>query len=183
MPDIANLKTLSEFLGVSIDSLPDDTKPIGSASVDHTAPHFLRDPKECQDIEQTDWNDNVLGVLVFAEDEAFYYYQYPHNDRVICGMIGKKYVRSITTSKGSEDPKYTELMIDRNYFCNKPVLIERAHKEGIKGFLDFRNDDYQDVKIRSFDPSEIELEYGGSIPLSEICRIEELSDQKNSSNK
>lgn len=163
---------------MSIDSLLDDTKPIGSDSVDLTVPHLLRDPKEYQDIELTGWNDNVPGVLVFAEDETFYYYQYPNNDRVICGMIGKKYIRSITTSKRSEAPEYEELTIDRNYFCNKPVLIERAHKEGLKGFLDFRNDDYRDVKIRSFDPSEIELEYGGSIPLSDICRIEELSDQK-----
>lgn len=43
----------------------------------------------------------------------------------------------------------------------------------IKGFFDFRNDDYQDVRIQSFGDSEVQLEFVGAILLSDICRIEE----------
>lgn len=119
----------------------------------------------------------MLSVLIFAEDEDFYYYQYLHNDKIIFGLVGKKYIQSITPSKNSAPATFKELAIERNYFCGKPVLIERAHRKCIiPGFFDFRNDDYQNVRIQSFRNSELQLEFGETIPIDDICKIEELSD-------
>lgn len=178
VPDIGNLKMISEFFSVSIDALLNDTKTTeekhSKDEVVNALPNYL---DEYRDIELVGWNDNVLSVLIFAEDEDFYYYQYLHNDKIIFGLVSKKYIQSITPSKNSAPATFKELAIERNYFCGKPVLIERAHRKYIiPGFFDFRNDDYQNVRIQSFRNSELQLEFGETIPIDDICKIEELSD-------
>lgn len=178
VPEVSNLKLISDFFSISIDSLLNNTRAVETICLDRETVNVLSTYlNEYQDIELTGWNDGVFGVLIFGEDGDFYYYRYTDNDRTIFGIIGKKYVKSIVPSKKSTLQEYESLPINRNYFCNKPVLIERSHKEGIiKGFFDFRNDDYQNVRIQSFTYSEVQLEFGGAIPISEICKIEELSD-------
>lgn len=65
--------------------------------------------------------------------------------------------------------------VGRNCFCGKHVLLELAAKEGfIKGFFDFRNDDYMDVIINSFTDTRISLKFGGEINIGIIFKIEEL---------
>lgn len=178
VPEIGNLKIISDFFSVTIDSLLDDAQKTETIRLnDDTVTNIATYLDEYHDIELTGWNDSVFNVLIFAEDKEFYYYQYINNNKTIFGLIGKKYIKSVTPSKKSNFPEYRQSTIDRNHFCNKPVLIERAHKEGIiKGFFDFRNDDYQNAKIQSFNHSEIQLEFGEAIPISDICKIEELSD-------
>jgi hypothetical protein len=65
--------------------------------------------------------------------------------------------------------------INRNYFCTKNVCIELASREGfIKGFFDFRNDDYRDVIVNSFSESKILLRYGKEVNIDDVSKIEEL---------
>jgi hypothetical protein len=67
------------------------------------------------------------------------------------------------------------MKFDRDIFCNRPVLIEIANREGlIKGFFDLRNDDYLNVVIKSFTDRKIELAYGREIDILDICKIEEI---------
>lgn len=55
------------------------------------------------------------------------------------------------------------------------MTIEIAHKEGlIKGFFDFRNDDYQEVIIEKVSQNQIDLVFGGTLNVAEITKIEEL---------
>ena len=64
---------------------------------------------------------------------------------------------------------------DRNSFCQKHVFIELALSKGfIKGFLDFRNDDYLDVVIQSFEETKIKLQFGREINIDQITKIEEV---------
>lgn len=51
--------------------------------------------------------------------------------------------------------------------CNK--------KDGlIRGFLDFRDDDYRNVVIDDFEESVLRLQFGREINISAITKIEEL---------
>lgn len=177
IPEIGNLKMLSEFFSVSIDSLLDDGKEAEEIRVEGEGVTPLSTFSEgLRDIELTGWNDGIFGVFVFAEDSDFYFYQSEEDGKRVFGMVGKKYVQAMTPSGKANVTENHGAGIDRNYFCNRPVLLERAHREGvIRGFFDFRNDDTRNVRIQSFDSSELRLEFGGAVSISEICRIEELA--------
>ena len=45
----------------------------------------------------------------------------------------------------------------------------------IRGLLDFRDDAYRNVVIDSFDADTIHLQFGGSLELGDIAKIEEIS--------
>ena len=54
--------------------------------------------------------------------------------------------------------------------------IELAKREGlIRGLLDFRDDAYRNVVIDSFDADTIHFQFGGSLELGDIAKIEEIS--------
>lgn len=89
-------------------------------------------------------------------------------------MIGKKYIDSVTKNKEIKNisEKYD---IDKMYFTNKHVKLEIAQDEGIlKGFLDFKNDDYLDVVIKQINKGNIQLSFGEKIEIDKITKIEEL---------
>lgn len=56
------------------------------------------------------------------------------------------------------------------------MLEVAAREELLKGFLDFRNDDYLDVIIMLFEETKIKLQYGKEIKLKEITKVEEIID-------
>ena len=56
-------------------------------------------------------------------------------------------------------------------------LIELAKRDGlIKGFFDFRDDAYRNVVICSFGDDTLHLQFGGTLNLADITKIEELID-------
>lgn len=179
IPEIGNLKTISECFSVSIDSLINDTNPVEGNGIRRTVQEISSQytGKTC-DIDLIGWNDGVYNVLILGEDEFFYHYQYYAKGRQIRGVIGKKYIKTITVSKKTSVQKVDIKSLDKEYFCDKSVMLEIAHKEGlIKGFFDFRNDDYQNVIIKSFSDTTIELEFGREIELLDVCKIETIERQ------
>lgn len=173
LPDLSNLKLLAELFSVSIDSLLDHDIAKGQETADPVeAPLPCFVGKVC-DIELTGWNDGAYDVLILGEDGDFFYYQYPFKEGTPCGLIGKRYVRSVTPSKKSADCAADGMSIDRSYFLNRPVCLEVAHKEGLLGFFDFRNDDYQNVVIREFSAEKVVLVYGGEVDVGVVCKVEE----------
>lgn len=67
--------------------------------------------------------------------------------------------------------------IDKNYFCGKHVSIDIACREGfLKGFFDFRSDDYLDVVVNSFEDAMLVLQLGGKVKIDEISKLEELDN-------
>ena len=166
IPEISNLKLISELFDISLDELLNDQPTI--SNVNEFCPSYY-------DIELTGWNDGVYNVLVFGEDNHFLYYQKEEKHKKFLGLIGKKYivsVKNISSNNILEDfPQ-----IDTSFFCNKPVTIEVAHKGGfLKGFFDFTNDDYLNVTIESFTNSKVLLKFGRELDLDSITKIEELS--------
>jgi transcriptional regulator with XRE-family HTH domain len=175
-PEIGNLKLISEIFSVSIDSLIDETSQVKEVIIKES---------DCQvdsyytgkicDIELIGWNDGVYAVVILSEDENFFLYQHSIKKGEKRGLIGKKYIKNIKISKLTPTHELELMKFDRDIFCNRPVLIEIANREGlIKGFFDLRNDDYLNVVIKSFTDRKIELAYGREIDILDICKIEEI---------
>lgn len=182
IPDVSNLKNISKLLNVSIDYLLDE-----NGNPDTGAEHVQLDDDSIEpcleyegyyyDIELNGWNDGVADVKIIGQDSKFLYYQKYDKKKLICGMIGKNYIVSVSKTKKIKDIKDMAKARELNklYFVDKHVQLEVAHKDGIiKGFFDMRNDDYMDVVIKRFDEKEVELLFGHKIDINTITKIEEL---------
>lgn len=179
VPEIDNLLQLSLIFDISIDELIGNTKKENSSEEAGKVMCEIHDfGNQCYDIELCGWNDGVYGVYVIAEDFDFlYYYQASDKSNHVYGMINRKHITSVlpVNKKKMEKPDIKE--IGRNFFCNKPVKIELAKREGlIRGLLDFRDDDYRNVVINSFEADTLHLQFGKIINLGDITKIEELND-------
>lgn len=176
VPEIGNLKMVAQIFDLSVDELLDETKKI---TINEFKNEKTFDGSECDgkfyDIELTGWNDGVFDILIIGEDKEFLFYKKLEKNKDIFGMIGKKYISSVKTSDKLKVSTGDIIPITRNYFCRKHVFIELASREGfIKGFFDFRNDDYCDVIISSFSESKVVLKYGREVNTNMVSKIEEL---------
>lgn len=176
VPEVSNLKIISKLFDISVDELIDDTKKIKKTETkDDTIFDCSEYAGKYYDIELNGWNDGVVDILIIGEDEEFLFYQKPVKNGPVYGMIGKNYIVSVKVSKSSNLPHDDICSINRNYFCGKRVFIELASRKGlIKGFFDFRNDDYVDVIVNSFSESKVLLKFGKEINMDAISKIEEL---------
>ena len=176
IPEISNLILLTKVFGISLDMLVDDNENPDQVNVHNPVTlSFMDYSGSYYDIELNGWNDGVYDVAIIGEDEQFLYYQKTIKKKIIKGMIGKNHITSITASKKTAVIKNEDTFIDRNSFCQKHVFIELALSKGfIKGFLDFRNDDYLDVVIQSFEETKIKLQFGREINIDQITKIEEV---------
>lgn len=173
VPEIDNLLQLSAFFGVSIEELVGNAAGAGSKKAEAT--HDFGSGR--YDIELTGWNDGVYGVYLLAEDPDFlYYYQHATKGRSVYGLISRKLITSVlpAAEKAAEPPAQP---VDRSFFCGRPVEITLAKREGLlRGLLDFRDDAYRRVVIDSFEKDVLRLQFGGTLPLADIARIEELDN-------
>jgi len=176
VPEVSNLIMISRIFNVSVDELVDDTRTIGKTDVKtEKKSDCFEYAGNFYDIELNGWNDGVEDVLIINEDEDFLFYQKPLKRKNVFGLIGKKYITSLKASEPSDIAQKDIKIIDKHYFCSKHVFVELAVKEGfIKGFFDFRNDDYQDVVIQSFTDSRVLLKFGKEVDINTISKIEEL---------
>lgn len=133
---------------------------------------------QCCDIELTGWNNGVYNAYIISEDASFlYYYRYSDKGSGIYGMMGKRYIASVLPAGENKIEKPDIKEVDREFFCGRPVKIELAKRDGlIRGFLDFRDDAYRNVTVRSFEADTLELQFGGTVSLDDITKIEELDD-------
>lgn len=192
MPDINNLKVMSQLFGVSIDYLLDDDAMLSINDIKDDSevandiindmniePFPEYDGYYC-DIELSGWNDGVSKAQIFGQDDTFICYQRFDKNKPVIGMIGKKYIVSVKKTKSVEKDK-NEIpdSINRDYFVGKHVAVEVACKEGIiKGFFDFKNDDYMDVVIKEFGNDRITFEFGDDIDTDSITKIELKGDRQ-----
>lgn len=176
VPEVSNLILISKLFDISIDELIDDAKEIKSPKGKTNKTFDISEyVGKYYNIELNGWNDGVFDILIVGEDEKFLFYKNSDQNNSVFGMIGKKHILSVEASKSSNHIQDDICFINRNYFCEKHVFIELASREGlIKGFFDFRNDDYLDVVIDSFSDLQVRLKFGREININEISRIEEL---------
>ncbi|WP_019155433.1 helix-turn-helix domain-containing protein [Robertmurraya massiliosenegalensis] len=178
IPELGNLLQLATIFDVSLDVLAGNMKSQDEEKIPVSASHSRYDfGNKYYDIELEGWNDGVFDVFILAEDEDFLYYQKNVKNKPVYGMIGKMHITSVSPAKGTDTERNHVIRVDRDYFCNKPVMIEQVKREGLlKGFFDFRDDDYRNVVISVFDSSIIRLQFGKEINLSDVTKIEELPD-------
>lgn len=173
IPEINNLKAISKIFNISIDELINTAQNIESAQSKDKI--FDSYNGKYYDIDLTGWNDGVSHALIIGEDRDFLFYKKTEKRRDIYGLIGKRYIAGMNELKRSNDVPKDMAKIGRTYFCEKRVSIELACREGlIKGFFDFRNDDFLDVIIDSFSELKVQLKFGRAIEISSITKIEEL---------
>ena len=186
IPDVANLKSISKLLNISIDYLLDENKNIKDNNIKNEIvgdnaglnDDYIESCPEYEGyyctIELTGWNDGVYDVIIIGQDSNFLYYQKSDKKKLVCGMIGKNYIVSVSKTKEIKDiPEVRD--INKLYFVDRHVKLEVAHKDGIlKGFIDMSNDDYLDVVIKKFDEMAVELIFGHKIDVNKITKIEEI---------
>ena len=173
IPEISNLKQVSQVLNVSLDELLDNNISLADSARKEEKQQSEYIGCYC-DIDLVGWNDGVYHALIVGEDEDFLFYKKSEKTKSIFGLLGKKYIKSVDFL--SQDDVINEnYSIDRNYFCNKHVCLEVSHKEGFfNGFFDFRNDDYLDVLIKTFEGAKVLLGLGKEIEIDNITKIELL---------
>lgn len=177
VPEVSNLKIIAKLFDISVDELIDDTKKMENPE---TKDDNIFDCNEYvgnyYDIELNGWNNGVFDVLIIGEDEEFLFYQKSDQNKQVFGMVNKICILSVKVLKQSNIPHCDVGAIDRNYFCGKRVFVELASKDGfVKGFFDFRNDDYLDVIVNSFTESKVMLKFGRKVNLDAVSKIEELN--------
>ena len=186
IPDVSNLKGISKLLNISIDSLLDENDDMENMDI---SLDIATDDNQIQGeiilpcpeyegynctIELNGWNDGVYDVIIIGQDSNFLYYQKQEKNKLVTGMIGKKYIVSVAKTKEIKAMSETK-NINKLYFIDKHVRLEVAHKEGIlKGLVDFSNDNYLDVVIKKFNEKDLELIFGQTIDINKITKIEEL---------
>lgn len=144
---------IANLFSVSIDTLIDESILIEAKKLSSNVSEYIN---KYYDIELIGWNDGATNALILSEDNNFLYYQRIEKKNKIHGLIGKKYIASITQSKGFVSSQKSMECFNREYFCDKLVNIDLACKDGfIKGFFDFRSDDYRNVVIQSFSETKI----------------------------
>lgn len=185
VPEIINLKAIAKTFNISIDELLDEEQEITAdkETFTDTVEENLKEKYRYLSAEYADysysidlkgWNDGVSNVTICGEDEDFLYYKRTEKKNVLYGLIGKKHITSVKKTKKSPKLSSPE-RISRDYFCNKLVCIEIAHKPGLlKGFFDFRNDDYMNITINSFREGKVYLEFDRMLNVEEITKIEEV---------
>ena len=173
IPEISNLKQISQVLNVSLDELLDDNTSIADSARKEEKKQSEYIGYYC-DIDLVGWNDGVYHILIVGEDKDFLFYKKTEKTRNIFGMLGRKYIKSLDVlSLNDALDGYNK--ISRTDFCNKHVCIEVAHKEGfLNGFFDFRNDDYLDVVVNAIKDSKVLLKFGKEIEIDSITKIELL---------
>lgn len=178
IPELDNLIQLAKTFDVSLDELTRNMKkqmnenefvPIAYSSYDFGNQHY--------DIELTGWNDGVYDISIMNEDKDFLFYRKMVKTILVYGIIGKRYIASFLPTKKIADEPVSVIEINRDYFCGKPVVLELVKKEGfIKGLFDFRDDNYRNVVIDTFEELVLRLQFGRELNISEITKIEELAD-------
>lgn len=180
IPDINNLKVLAQIFNKSIDELIDtereysltDIKFGQNCAEENVLIEYIGNV--CN-IELSGWNDGAYEIVVIGADREFIYYQLKDKMKNKLGAISRKYITEIELIDSQANDSLICDYIDLKYFIGKRVTIEIAHKEGlIKGFFDFRNDDYQEVIIEKVSQNQIDLVFGGTINVAEITKIQEL---------
>lgn len=174
VPDIDNLKKISQLFGVSIDELVDnsvinDTKQ-NDSSEEYYATYI---GKKCN-VEMTDWNDGVLDAYILNQDEKFVYYVTIQQKCKKFGALAKQYIEKITVCSKKEKQvaeicDFTE--IKRSYFINKTTNIYLEDKHFFSGILG-EDTEMLDVGIVEINNDYVKLASGLHIEIKRITKIE-----------
>lgn len=168
IPELDNLLQLSSLFNVSLDELVGHERSQPESKL-----HEFRDGRYVIEVGGL-WDDSIYGVYIVNEDSDFLYYgQSLKKGEIVYGMVNKKHIVALSSLKEKKiaHPIFKE--IQRTDFIGKPVQITLVKREGlIKGFFDFRDDDYRKVILQSIESDKLVLEFGKSLKLDNVMCIE-----------
>lgn len=177
IPDIENIVVLSEVFNKTTDYFLKDEKNedvvTGNAMVEMEGCKTSIQAyigKTCN-IILDGWNDGTYDAVIVGEDESFVFYRVNDKKNEKYGAIAKAHIVNIEVSKKKAK---VFAAISKEYFVGRHVKLELAKENGfIKGFFDFKDDDYMDVVITSFEEEVVNLEWGRKVSQDILTKIEE----------
>lgn len=177
IPDIENLKKLSELFGMSIDELVDNSaKEKRNTSKDLEMSCYEKYlGKKCF-VEMTDWNDDVADIYILGQDDRFFYYimlERRGGNRKV-GALAKKFIKTIVLSserkeKSVDLSKFCRIQMD--YFIGKSVDIFLEDKHFLDGILG-EDTEILDIHVIEVNEDYIRTVFGKNIKIEKITRIE-----------
>jgi len=198
IPDIENLVALSDLFAKSTDYFLKETEDKALGKMEENirekvledkseSEHLVKEEvsenenqdsslkeymgKRC-DILLDGWNDGAYNIIIVGFDDEFIFYRVNDKKKERYGAIAKTHITGIELSKKQQECEYA--VIEKEYFLNRHVTLELAKEKGlIKGFFDFRDDDYMDVIITSFEKGKIDFAFGKSVSVAKVTKIEE----------
>jgi len=177
IPDIENIVALSDIFNKTTDYFLKEAKNAdavtGSAPVEAEgcATSIQEYVGKTCNIILDGWNDGAYDAVIVGEDDRFVFYRVNDKKNEKYGAIAKAHIVNIEVS---QKKAMVFTAISREYFVGKHVKLELAKEKGlIKGFFDFKDDDYMDVVISSFENGVVNLEWGRTVSQDILTKIEE----------
>ena len=185
MPDIENLKKLSEVLGMSIDEIVGNTiqnrdskmdtasKSDGDMCIIKAEAYYIG--KKCS-VEMIDWNDGIEDSYIVSQDERFLYYVKIEKKSTMVGALAKEYINEIAICSKKEK-KAVDLSafsnIQSDFFLNRPVDIYLEDKHIWDGILT-EDTEILGTGIVSISDKYIRLVSGREIETGKVTKIEAI---------
>lgn len=120
VPELNNLLQIAKKFDISIDELTGNMEK-QEKKIEHTqkAGFDYEFGNQYYDIDLTGWNDGVNKVSIVDEDNDFLFYKKMLRKKSVYGIIGKKYIASISPVKGITVEQNPAMKLDRDYFCGR----------------------------------------------------------------
>ena len=185
VPDIENLKKLSELFHISIDEIvgnivQNDTgktekadKSIYTTKAEEYYASYIG--KKCL-VEMIDWNDGIQDSYILSQDERFLYYAKIEKKCTTVGALTKAYIEKIAICSKKEK-KEVDLSvfsdIKRDFFLNRPVDIYLEDKHIWDGIFT-EDTEILDTGIADISDECIRLISGREIEIGNVTKIETI---------
>ena len=136
VPDIENLKKLSEVFGVTIDELVKGSVVSVAEKKDTNIAYYTSFiGKKCT-VELIDWNDGISDSYILNQDEMFLYYVTVEKKSTRIGALSKRYIERITLSEKKDIADISGVgEVNKEYFVNKTVDIYLEDKNFFSGIF------------------------------------------------
>lgn len=180
VPDIENLKHLSELFDISLDVLLDNSVHGKSKESLTDTPDTLKFYKtyigEKCSIEMTDWNDGISDSYLLNQDSKFLYYIKFEKKAKRIGALAKQYIEQITLcpNKKKETVDLSDFTkVQKEYFINKSVNIDLNDKHFLDGILG-KDIELPNAPIVDIHDDYVVLASGKKIEMEKIAKMEIL---------
>lgn len=191
IPDIENLKMISNIFNISLDELLNEKDEINPAiascdnsEVQRNCLSIVSDDNfenyigtKCS-IELSGWNDGAFHVTLLSKDQHFLFYIYTSKKETKIGAIAQRFVKSIEDSKSQHKAStdYSKYYgIDETFFIGKALNLN-LHEQHIWNGLIGKETEYNDIILKSVSDKEFKILVGKfveqTIPRDEISKFE-----------
>lgn len=172
VPDIENLKKLSEVFGVTIDELVKGSGGSITEKKDTNIAYYASFiGKKCS-VELIDWNDGIFDSYILNEDETFLYYVTVEKKSTKIGALSKLYIERVTLSEKKDTADISAFgEVNKAYFVNKTVDIYLENKKFFSGIFG-RDTELLGVGVLDIGEEYVMLVSGMELEVKLVTKIE-----------